>query len=138
MQPAGWEPGDVVGLGSERLGGRLTATQDRNCRTVQHGQTVGQAGTTRGVPVLVPPAVFEKEVAIFDLPMIADMGQQLLGRDLRRIEAGQKVTTIMRYDIAIGGQYVAIDAQADPTAGEAQLLADIIGVVQAQPESAAI
>lgn len=90
------------------------------------------------MPVLVPPAVFEKEVAVFDLPVIADMGQQLLGRDLRRIEAGQKVTTIMRYDISIDGQDVAIDVQADPTAGKAQFLADVIGVVQAQPEPAAI
>jgi len=40
------------------------------------------------VAVLVPPAVFEKEVAVFDLPVIADVRQQLGGRDPRGIEAG--------------------------------------------------
>jgi hypothetical protein len=44
----------------------------------------------------------------------------------------------VRYHVAVSGQHVAIDAQADPAAGKAQLLADIIGIVQAQPEPAAI
>jgi hypothetical protein len=90
------------------------------------------------VPILVPPAVFEEEVAVFDLPMVADVGQQLLGRDPGRIKARYEVPAVVRYDVAITGQHVAIDAQADSAAGKAQFLADVIGVVQGQPEPAAI
>lgn len=77
-------------------------------------------------------------MAVFDLPMIADMTQQLVGRDPRGIEACQKIATVMRYEVTVGGEHVAIDAQADPTVRKSQLLANIIGVVQAQPEPASI
>ena len=60
--------------------------------------------------IFIPPAVFEEEVTVFDLPVIADVRQQLSGRDPRRIEAGQKVATVVRDDIAIGGELVAVNA----------------------------
>jgi hypothetical protein len=119
----------MVGLGSERLVGRLVTAEHCDCRAVQDGQALGQAGTTCRVPVFVPPAIFEKEMAVFDLPMIADMAQQLVGCDPRGIEACQKITAVVRYDVAVGGEHVAIDAQADPTARKTQLLANVIGVV---------
>ena len=138
MEAAGWTPGDMVGSGSERLVRRVTATQDRDCGAIEDGQAVGQPRPTRGMSIFVPPAVFEKEVAVFDLPMIADMRQQLCGRDPRRIEARQKVATVVRDDVAIGGQQIAVDAQPDPAARESQLFADIVRVIQGEPEPAAI
>lgn len=60
--------------------------------------------------IFIPPPVFEEEVAVFDLPVIADVRQQLGGRDPRGIEAGQKVATVVGDDIAIGGELVAVNA----------------------------
>lgn len=138
MEAAGWTPGDMVGSSSERLVGRVAATQYGHCGAVQDCETVGQTGPTCGMSIFIPPAVFEKEVAVFDLPMIADMRQQLCGRDPRGIEACQKVARVVRHHLAIDGELVAVDAQSDPAARKSQLVADIVGVTQGEPEPAAI
>jgi hypothetical protein len=44
----------------------------------------------------------EKEVAVLDLPMIADLFQQLRGRDLPGVEAGNKIATVVRDGLAVG------------------------------------
>lgn len=134
----GWAPGDVVGSGPEGLVGWVTATQYGDGGAIEDRQAVGQARSTRGMTILIPPAVFEEEVAVFDLPMIADMGQQLVGRDLRRIEAGNKIAAIVRNNVAGGSDHVTVDAQSDPAAGKSQLVANVICVVQGEPEPAAI
>ena len=79
--------------------------------------------------ILVPPPVFEKEEAVFDLPVLADEFQQLVRTDLARIEVAQEVARIVRAHGAIAGNHVAIHAQGDLAAGEVKRLADVIGVV---------
>lgn len=128
----------MVGLRSKRLIGWVTATEHRDCGAIESCQALCESWPTRGVAIFVPPTVFEKKVAIFDLPMIADMGQQLGGRDPLRIEAGQKVATVVRHDLAIGSEQVAVNAQPDSAAREFQFFANIVCVVQRQPQPATI
>ena len=128
----------MIGSGSEWLVRRVTATQDCDCGAIEDCQAVCQSWPAGGMSIFIPPAVFEKEVAVFDLPMIANIGQQLGGRDLRWIEAGNKIAAVVRDNVAIGSDHVTVDAQADATARKSQLLADIVRVIQGQPEPAAI
>jgi len=81
------------------------------------------------MPILIPPAIFDKEDAVFDLPMVACMRQQLIGADLIGANTRQKVACIGEEHGAVLGRDVAIDAQRDLAAGKAQLLADVPDVV---------
>lgn len=131
-------PGDVVGPGSQRLIGWVAATQHGDGCAVKYRQAISQARATSRMSVLVPPAIFEKEVAVLDLPMIADLFQQLCGRDPPRVEAGNKIATVVRDGLAVGSQYIAIDAQSDPAARKVQFVANVIRVGQGEPQPAAI
>ena len=105
---------------------------------IEDRQTFGQAGAPRRVAVFVPPAVFDEEVVVFDLPMIADVGQQVRGRDAVGIETGHKVTAVVRCHAAIGRDQVSIDPQGDATTREGQLVANVVGIAQGEPQPAAI
>lgn len=60
--------------------------------------------------VLIPPSILEEELAVFDLPVIANGRQQFVGGDRIRIEARQEVTRIGRVDSTIYVQQITIDA----------------------------
>jgi hypothetical protein len=79
--------------------------------------------------ILIPPAVFQEEGAVLDLPVIAHVGQQFIGTDLAGIDAGQEVSRIVLTHGAVLGDDVTIDAQGDLTAGEVQLLANVFGIL---------
>lgn len=85
--------------------------------------------------VLIPPAIFEEEQRVLDLPMATDCSQQLAGSDGARIETGNEVASIVRECGAVGGDQVTIDAQRDAAAGKAQRHADVVGIVERKPES---
>lgn len=123
-------PLDSVGLGAEGFVGigAEDAEHDRGCGS-QMREPLGEAGAAGPVAILVPPAVFEKENAILDLPVIADMGQQFIGPDFARIDAGQEVARVVQTHGAVFGRNVAINAERDLAAGEVQLFANVFGVV---------
>jgi hypothetical protein len=50
--------------------------------------------------------------------------------DRAGVEAGDEVAGVVRNGGAIGGDQVTIDAQREAAAGEAERLADVVGVVQ--------
>lgn len=60
--------------------------------------------------ILIPPAIFEKEQGVFDLPMAADYRQQLVGGDVAGVPTGDEIAGVVRDDRAIGVDQVAIDA----------------------------
>ena len=68
--------------------------------------------------------------------MIARVGLQARGRDGARIETGDEVSALAGEDLAVGRAHFAIDAEDDSTGRKVQTLADILGVVQVEPEPA--
>lgn len=75
MESEGWVPGDGVGASSEGWSGRVEALQCGEGGAIEDGQTFGQTGTPGSVAIFVPPAVFDEEVVVFDLPVVADVSQ---------------------------------------------------------------
>lgn len=86
--------------------------------------------------ILVPPTVFDKVKTVFDLPVAANVGLQLRCRDRSRVDAGHKVPALVGENLAIGRTHFAIDANDDLTMRKVQTLADILGVVQVEPQLA--
>ena len=111
----------MLGVGAE--------TVDRESDRVQAGHHRGQPRPTCGMPVFVPPAVFEKVQTVFDLPVPAYIAQQIVGSHLIGIEAGDKVADVVRdYRAACSAQF-AVHAQGNAATGEAQCLANVVGVL---------
>ena len=67
--------------------------------------------------------------AVLDLPMAADITQQIVGGHLVRIEASNVVANVVRNHRAAFGAQLAINAQCDAAARQVQRFADIVGVV---------
>ena len=88
--------------------------------------------------VFIPPTILDEEQTVFDLPMRADGAQQLLGGDRVGIEAGEKVARVGELHRAVGGDYVPINTQRNLRPGETQWLTKVAGVVQVEPQLAAI
>jgi hypothetical protein len=128
----------VVGAGSDRKGRRAEHPQHGGGRAGQLRQPLGNARPTRPVTIFVPPAVFEEEEAVLDLPMGADSRQQFRGADLLGIETGEKVACVGQQNRAILVDYVPINTQRNLRPGKRQGVANVIGVVQIEPELAAI
>ncbi|WP_145087938.1 hypothetical protein [Anatilimnocola aggregata] len=61
--------------------------------------------------IFIPPAVFGEEDAVFDLPVITNVGQQFLGPELTGIDASQEVTRVVQAHGAIVGRDVAIECR---------------------------
>jgi hypothetical protein len=72
---------------------------------------------TRPVAIFVPPASLRNEDAVFNLPVIADVGQQLIGANFACIEAGQEVARVVQTHGAVVGTDVAIDAERSGSQG---------------------
>lgn len=88
--------------------------------------------------IFIPPAVFDKEDAVFHLPMVACGAKQLDGGNVIRAGAGEKVARVGKPHRAIAGDQVAIDAQGDLAAGIFQFVANVSDVVEIEPEPATI
>lgn len=81
------------------------------------------------VTIFVPPAVFQEVQAVFNLPMTANITQQISRRNLRRVETGNKITHIMRDNLSTRSAQLAINAQRDLTTRQVERLTNVIGVV---------
>lgn len=88
--------------------------------------------------IFVPPAIFDVEDAVLNLPMMTNVSQQVFRANATRVFAGNKVPRLRKHDVALGIGDVAIDTQQDFTTGEAQLFANVLRVLQVQPQPAAI
>jgi hypothetical protein len=129
---------DVIRPGANRLVGWIAGSQYRGRQTGELGKDFAQAGASGVVPVFVPPTVFEKEQTVFDVPVMPDSFQQLLGADRVGITAVGEVPRVVGNDGAVGGNQIAINAQSDAVVRKAERLANVLGVVQIEPQSAAI
>jgi len=101
-------------------------------------QPIGDAGTRGPMAILVPPAILDEEEAVLDLPVRADRGQELSGADSFRIEAAQKIARVEKRDRSVLAGYVPINTQENAASGETQGMANVIGVVQVEPQSTAV
>ena len=123
-------PSNVIGLGAEgELGVGAKDSQCAGSGSRELGEPVREARPTGPVAVLVPPAIFEKEDAVLDLPMPAHRGKQVVGTNVIGADARQEVARVGQVDSAVFANDIAIDAQRDLTARKGQLLANVLGVV---------
>lgn len=104
-------------------------TEDHRGRGGEVGQPFGETWATSPVAVLVPPAVFEKEDAVLDLPVIADRGQQLVGSNGAGIDTGEKVARVGEPHGAIVGDDIAVHAKRNLATWEAEGFANVLAVV---------
>lgn len=88
--------------------------------------------------ILVPPAIFDEEQAVLDLPMGADGRQQFGGGNLAWVEAGKKVARVGEQHATVVGDYVPINTQCNLRPGKRQRFTNVVDVLQIEPESAAI
>lgn len=137
-EAAGGVPGDFVGAGSEGEVVGAAGAEDGGGGGRELREPLGDAWAARPVAIFVPPTVFDKEQAVFDLPVSADRAQQFLCVDRVGIEAGEKVARIGQLHLAVGVHYVPINTQRNLRAGKVQLLTNVTGVVQVDPQPAAI
>lgn len=78
--------------------------------------------------IFVPPAVLQKKDAVFDLPMPPHFGQQFVGANVFRVDAGDEVTSVGEMHGAVIADDIAIHAEGDLTAWKGQLLANVLGI----------
>jgi hypothetical protein len=90
------------------------------------------------VPILVPPAVFEEMKAVFNLPVAADGGMESGGGNRLRSTAGDEIACVMQGNRTVGLANFAIGADGDLTARKVQTLADILGIIEIEPDSPGI
>jgi hypothetical protein len=79
--------------------------------------------------ILVPPAIFEKEDAVLDLPVIANGCQQFRGSNGAGIDTAKKVARIGQPHGAIVRDDIAVHSQSDLAAREGQRFANVLGVL---------
>lgn len=131
-------PGDLVGSAADGEMCRSEQAEHGQRRGRQLGQPLGDAGADGAMAIFIPPPVFDEEDAVLDLPMSAGRREQLGGRHLAGIQTGQKVTGVGKQYPAVVGGYVPINTQDDPRPGIRQGIANVVRVVQLEPEPAAI
>jgi hypothetical protein len=131
-------PLNAFGNRPEREAGGVEQPEDRKSRIGQRGERLGQPGPPGVVTILVPPAVLDEVETVLHLPVTPDVSLELTRRDRLRSQAGDKVPALAREKFPLGRSHLAIHAQRDPAAGNVQMLPDVIGVVQAQPEPAGV
>lgn len=100
----------------------------------QHGKDLGQARPLGVVVVFIPPAIFDEVQAVLHMPMVANVGLQCGGRDATGVETGREIAAIVRKNLSQGRAYFAIDTKDDLTIRKVQTVADILGVVQVEPQ----
>ena len=122
--------------GSQRLLGDVNQAKNAQGSVGERGKDFGQAGALRVVTILVPPAVFDKVKTVFDLPMAANIGLQLGCRNKSRVDAGHKIPALAGENLTMSRTHFAIDAKDDLAVRKVQALADILGVVQVEPQPA--
>ena len=105
---------------------------------VSEANASGQSRPLGVVTVFVPPAILDEVQAVFHLPMAANVGVKLGWRDRARIEAGHEIAAFTQQKSTIARSHFTIGADGDLAVGNVQTLADILGVVQVDPNPAGI
>ena len=77
----------------------------------------------------IDPAIFQEMQAVFNLPMTANIAQQIGRRYLIRVKTGDVVTHIVRDDLAVGRAQLTIHAQRNLAARQIQRLANVVRVI---------
>jgi len=129
LEALAWIPINVIGVGAEWFRGVAEEAEDHGGGGGEVSQPFREARPASPVTVLIPPAVLDEEDAVFDLPVIAHRGQQFVGGDRTRIDAGQEVARVGEPHRAIVSGDIAVHAQGNLTAGEAERFADVSGVL---------
>jgi len=116
-------------VGAEGFARAAIDTQRRRCSRGEIGEPVRETRPPCPVTIFVPPPILQKELAVLDLPVIADRRQQLVSGDIAGIEAGQEVASVRETYRAVFFDDVSIDAQRDLTAWKTEPLANVLDVV---------
>jgi len=103
-------PINVVGVSAEWFRGTAEDAQHDGGGGSEMGQPFREAGPARPVAIFVPPAIFHKEDAVLDLPVIAHRCQQLTRRNGPRVDAGYEVARIGEPHGAIVSDDIAVHA----------------------------
>ena len=88
--------------------------------------------------ILVPPTVLEEMKAVFDLPVAANGRMKSGCRHGLGGTAGHEVASVVQRNRAVCLANFTIGADGDLAARKVQTLADILGIVQVEPDSAGI
>lgn len=128
----------MVGSTSEGEVGRAEGAEGDDGGGGELGEPFRYAGAAGPMAVFIPPTIFDEEQAILDLPMRADGSQQFARGDAFGIEAGEKIACVGGSQRTVRVDHVPINTQRNLRVGEAQLLTKVTGVVQVEPQPAAI
>ena len=109
---------------------------DREGGVIDRRQAIRQAWSSGVVTVFVPPTIFQEVEAVLDPPMLTDVPQQIGGGDMIRIEATNVVAGIVQHDVAIVRAQLTIHAEGNATTRQVERFADIVGVVEIDPDAA--
>jgi len=97
---------------------------DEECRIVDRGE----AGASRVMAILIPPAIFSEVETVFDSPMISDVFDNVVGENGFWIKAGDEITPVAQHGVTVIGGQLAIDAHHDLTIGYRQRFSNVICV----------
>ena len=73
--------------------------------------------------------VFGEVKTVFDAPVISYVAENIVSRNVVRVEAGDEVARVAQYDVAIISGQLTIDTNNDLAAGQVKRFADVLGVL---------
>lgn len=114
----------------------MDQAEDGQSGVGQRGERLGQAGPLGVVTIFVPPAVLDEMEAVLHLPVAANVRLEFTRRDRLGRQAGDEVAAFAGKERALRATHFAIHADADPAAGNLQMLLDVRGVVEVDPKPA--
>ena len=79
------------------------------------------------VTIFIPPAVFGEVQTVFDAPVVPNVAENILRRNVIRVEAGDEVARIVQYDAAIISRQLTVDTNNDLAAGQVKRFTDVLG-----------
>jgi hypothetical protein len=87
-----------------------------------------EARTSGVVAIFIPPSVFGEVKTVFDSPVVSDVTENVVGRNLVWIQARDEVASVMEYNLAVASGQLTIDPHYDLAIGQVKCLANMIGV----------
>lgn len=86
---------------------------DREGGVIDRRHASRETGSTGVMTILVPPAVFQEVQAIFDLPVPANVPQEIGCGHLLGIKAAHEVARIVQHNFSIVSTQLAVHAQGN-------------------------
>ena len=124
-----WFPLHVVSVCSEWDFGVRKNSVNRNGGVVDRCHDFGEARPSGVMTIFVPPTVFGEVKTVFDAPVISYVAENIVSRNVVRVEAGDEVARVAQYDVAIISGQLTIDTNNDLAAGQVKRFADVLGVL---------